>query len=480
MDETTRLSEAAARAEAEATYGQVDLGHGARTTRLVQMMAGLAQRPAGRVTQVFTQDAQRQGAFGFLESRRVREEDVAQAVSLTAAERVLGLEAVVVPMDQSSLHLGGAHGCPRGLGPIGKQQGVGGAAQGLQVMTGLALREDGTPLGVLAQDYWAREASGRRRHSTHDARPFESRESAHWLLVLEACLCALAAAGFTGDVRMQVDRGGDGWRLLSWMAASAHLVHVTVRAAQNRRLADGGKLFARLQRAPVLGQRTLQLPRRGPFHPARWARLQLRACPVRLLLRDRVSARTQTACLWALEAREVGRCPRGARRLHWRLLSNSPVHTFEQAARLLDDYTLRWRVEDFHKTWKSVCRVEDSELRSRPALEKWARLLAANAMRIERLKHLARTEPQADATRELAQDEVDTLLLLHRPDAYRQGARTLRMDEAVELIARMGGYTGKSSGGPPGSITLARGLERLDANVETYRAMQQLKNLTNA
>jgi hypothetical protein len=46
---------------------------------------------------------------------------------------------------------------------------------------------------------------------------------------------------------------------------------------------------------------------------------------------------------------------------------------------------------------------------------------------------------------------------------------------AVEWIARLGGYTGKSSGGPPGAITIGRGLERLKDYVEGARAMRALE-----
>jgi hypothetical protein len=42
----------------------------------------------------------------------------------------------------------------------------------------------------------------------------------------------------------------------------------------------------------------------------------------------------------------------------------------------------------------------------------------------------------------------------------------LNLEQAVLYVAEFGGYTGKSSGGPPGSTTIARGLERLQLVVE--------------
>ncbi len=43
--------------------------------------------------------------------------------------------------------------------------------------------------------------------------------------------------------------------------------------------------------------------------------------------------------------------------------------------------------------------------------------------------------------------------------------------EATLWIAEFGGYTGKSSGGPPGSITIGRGLERLLIAAEVLEAL---------
>jgi hypothetical protein len=36
------------------------------------------------------------------------------------------------------------------------------------------------------------------------------------------------------------------------------------------------------------------------------------------------------------------------------------------------------------------------------------------------------------------------------------------IDRVVDLLARIGGYVGKSSGGPPGPLVLARGLLKIE------------------
>ena len=155
-----------------------------------------------------------------------------------------------------------------------------------------------------------------------------------------------------------------------------------------------------------------------------------------------------------------------------------PVFSAEHAQKILESYRTRWRVEEFHRTWKKgECRVEDAQLGSVEALQKWAIVLAAVAARIERLKYLARKQPQAPASIELTEPEIEVLRLdrLDRARKARAYARSRPPNKrpkvekvpampsiatAVAWLAEMGGWIGPRNG-PPGSTTIARGLERV-------------------
>jgi hypothetical protein len=100
---------------------------------------------------------------------------------------------------------------------------------------------------------------------------------------------------------------------------------------------------------------------------------------------------------------------------------------------------------------------------------KWATILAAVAIRIERLKYLSREHPTLPASVELEPVEIDALRAVHRARARDQGKkvrvprteRPLTIGEATTWIAELGGWMGERRSGKPGSISLARGLEHL-------------------
>ncbi len=214
----------------------------------------------------------------------------------------------------------------------------------------------------------------------------------------------------------------------------------------------------------------------GPKRTARRAHIDVRWGRVVLRLRDRWRKTERRLEVMAVWAREEGTCPANEKPVDWLLLTSATVESFEDACLVVRGYTRRWRVEEFHKTWKSgACKVEQSQLRSQHAVTLWATILAAVAARIERLKFLARTTPEQPATVELSEHEIRALILLVRETKKRNETipdTTPTIGQATDWIARLGGYTGKSSGGPPGSITIRRGLDKVRPAARVIAALE--------
>lgn len=461
-------SEQSAAEWAAEEFGHAQLGNALRTRRLELMGQRLATAPAGLVTAVYSTPRERVGAYRWLESDHVSPDAIVASCAQATIQRADGEPWIYVPVDGSSLTLSDPKGRRR-LGAVGSYQKYG---RGLKTMTSLGVRTDGTPLGVLDLQWWARERRPGRKH-TRRQRPVEEKETRYWLQAIERVEAAFVRSPTQTRPWFLLDREGDFHELLAVMAKS-ETSRVTVRAAHNRRTATGetAYLWDTLRAQAPGGVYRLEVSA-GPHRQARTARMVVRWAKVSLLLRDQRSGRRTPVDLWAVLALEQGTVPAGEKPLQWLLLTNVPVSDFSTAAEVLFGYSQRWRIEEFHRAWKSQCHVEQTQLHDIQPIKRWATLLAAVAMRIERLKYLARTQPEVPATIELSQEEIDAVIVLRQPEGLQRGDQP-SIGEVVRWIADIGGYVGPSNG-PPGATVIGRGLQRVEPVVLALRHLAQQK-----
>ena len=431
----------------------------------------LARRPAGRVSEAIVDGAERQGAYGLLESEAVGADEIATAVFESTARACAEEDFVFCPVDGTSLTLTD-HDSSKGFGSIGSRNN---GASGLKVMNAMALSSDGVALGVTSQRWWVRPKHRRRRHRD-ELRP-EQKETQHWLDAIKQTREVIAKHAPNTRCWFQLDREADAWPTLMEAGLGDHWF--TIRASRNRRvvLPDGrySNLWQWLAQQPV--KATYELTVRGtPKRQARIAHMVVRACQVTLVLRDKRTKQRFLAVVNVVQAREQGTTPAGEPPLDWTLLTNRPIQNRKHLTDVVFGYSMRWRIEDLHRTWKSgACRVEENQLRSASAVIKWATILIAVAARIERIKHLSREEPDRPASDEFSPTEIKATVLLRFGKSGRgKPAPDARptLGQVTLWIAELGGYTGRtSSGGPPGSIVLARGLESVRAAAQALEAL---------
>ncbi len=459
------------RAWAEEQFGGVELGDVRRTARLVRVAASAAAFPAGTVTKVFADDAERQGAYDFLESPHVNAEALEEGVGRIVAARCGREERILVAVDGSSLSFVDREGT-RGLGAIGSYAAGG---LGLKVISALALSSSGVPIGLLRQVFWRRPVQRPTNRRPSSARSIEKKETKHWLdAVLTSAERIRSAAGAPG-ITFLIDREGDSAAMLSTLVGTGH--GFIVRGNWDRTVAgDDGrpwKLRDLLAHQKMLGSYKVELPAE-PGRAARTATVSIRVASIVIPLKDPVTGRKIGIRLSAVNAREMIDRPTGEEALDWLLLTNAKVSTFKEAHAIVSNYTLRWRIEEFHRAWKSGhCNVEQSQLRSEQALQKWALVLAAVASRVERLKLLARDSPTLLADAEFSEIELHALVLLKRRSKKKNETvpdDVPTIEQATLWLAELGGYTGESLGGPPGTTTISCGLFKLRAAADAIAA----------
>ncbi len=444
---------------AEQEFGQALLGDQRRTARAVAMAKAIAAHPSGLLTQVFAKSDEREAAFRF-----VRNDDISPSALMDAAHSRTALRCaehpfVFVAVDQTDLSIVDNQRT-KGLGDTGT---AGSRGSGLQVVNSLAVSPDGVPLGLLSQQYWTRLVGKRKLVESRRKRPPEEKETGHWLAALSQSQARLASVSTECLPWFQLDRGADAWPV--HLFAQKLDGYLTVRASWNRRLWRAPRepqryLWGHVEEQTPMGTHLLHIPRE-PGRPARQALLTVRATPVELDLVDHQKQRHHKTPLWAVLAHE-DQPPPGIEAVRWLLLTTHPVHSKDDALRVLGGYTQRWRVEEFHRTWKSgACQIERTQLRSKENILRWAVLLSSVAVRVERLAKLSRTQPDLPATTELDEAEIEAARLSTQRKPSKAG-QVPTIGEVTLWIAELGGYTGKSSGGPPGIIVLTRGLQRIE------------------
>jgi len=84
-------------------FGGVELGDARRTKRLVAMGAAACAHPSGKVAAVFIRDADREGAYDFVENDEVDPKEIVEGIASVTARHCMGLPFAFVPVDGTSL-----------------------------------------------------------------------------------------------------------------------------------------------------------------------------------------------------------------------------------------------------------------------------------------------------------------------------------------------------------------------------------------
>jgi hypothetical protein len=440
------------------------------------MAATVANGPAGKVTEVFADKAERQGAYDLIKNDMFLAADITEAQHVATARRCAEFATVIVATDGSSLSLRDADG-EKGFGRIGADASAG---KGIKVHSALAQREDGVPLGLAAQHYWIR---GPKPRTPSTKRKLKDKELKYWLYVRKQAREVFHEHAPSTTIWFQHDREADAWPVILDAVEPRPGEHTTIRGSWNRRVAKDDQdspqryLWDEMRRQGIQGRYELQVAG-GRRRKARQGTFAIRACQVTLDLRNKWTKTHYTAPIWAVHVIEDGTTPEKEKPIEWMLLTTYPVHNLEDARRVVRAYSLRWKIEEFFKTWKSgSCRVEETQLRDSERVMKWAAILAGEAARQLRFTHLGRHSPDLPVQVEFDENELDALLDLS--DLPPSTANNLTIGRALLLVAELGGYTGKSSGGPPGVLVVARGLKKLDVVAHAYRIRSKRQALSD-
>jgi len=378
------------------------------------------------------------------------------AAHVTATGQRIAQERIVLAVqDTTSLNYS-THPATAQLGPIGSQPD---GLIGLLVHDTMAFSLEGTPLGLLDVQCWARDAATFGKKHQRKQQPIEQKESSKWLQSWRRVAAVQQRCPHTTLVSVG-DREADIYELF-------HLAHQTptgpkllVRARHDRELQnEQAGLFETICCAPIAGHQMVHLPRQKS-RAAREAKLAIRFAAV-TLCPPQDKPHLPPIAIWAVLAQEEN-APKNAEAIDWLVLTTIAVNSFEQASEKVHWYAKRWSIEVFHRTLKSGCRLEDRRLGHADRIETCLALDMVIAWRICHLVKLGRDVPELPC--DLYFEEAEWKALV----AYSTNSPVVpdqppALGKIVRMIAKLGGYLGRKSDGEPGTETLWRGMQMLSA-----------------
>lgn len=152
--------------------------------------------------------------------------------------------------------------------------------------------------------------------------------------------------------------------------------------------------------------------------------------------------------------------------LEWILLTDLNVDSYEKAYQIVEWYSSRWIIEDYHKALKSGMKVEELQLDTQHSIFAAISLMAVAALRLVNLREIIRLRSAAPSV-ESSLDELELILL------EKINKKKLKTVEDVgKALGRLGGHMGRKADGMPGMMTLWRGYSRLRDMSEGVRLIE--------
>ncbi len=452
----------------QAIFGHAQLGDQRRTARLVETFNLMQRHPGGTLPDKLPIPADLRAFYRLCDADEVTHAAIIAAARQYTLTRIADCTGpVLLVHDATELDYTSLKSLVDDLGQIGKGFGLGYICQNVLAVAA----ETGDVLGLVDQILHCRDEVPKNETLT-ERRERKTRESLLWLRGTEH----LPADAKLIDVS---DQGSDTFEFLEHEFHSGR--RFVVRAHKVRKVYAGHQAIGSQHylkeyalSLPELGQFTMDVQAQAGRKARKGAEFIVRGGPLLVCPPHAKSGHHGDAPLplYVVQITEVDP-PAGEKAIDWTLLTNEEVQTFHDAWRVAGWYERRWIVEEYHKSQKTGCQVEDMQFTTTAQLEPAIALLSVVAVTLLNLRDASR-RPDAKtrpATTILAPDYVDVLSLWR----YRKIRKDLTVHDFFYALARLGGHQNRKSDHRPGWLVLWRGWTKLQAMCDGYAVAKEIK-----
>lgn len=453
---------------AEHEFGGAQLGDNRLNKRLVSVAAAKAEDPGSAFSGTVKGSwPETKGYYRMIdqpEDSAVNLSNILAPHRKRTIRRMMDQKTVLCIQDGSELNYTNLDRC-KDLGFLKSNQ-TGAKTMGLNLHSTLAVTTNGLPLGVLKSQAIApkpKDSDDKRKPSSI---PIEEKKSFLWI-EHHRDLVELSREIPTTKLINVCDREADFFEMFDEQRKNPG-VDMLIRAQHNRNIREEPfKLFEAVRQAPELSRISVSIPymsarpkkskqRKRAARPGRQAELAVRKIHIQLPPPEYYSDKAPID-IWLIHALEATP-PMDTKAVEWFLLTTIDIISSEDAERCLRWYTLRWRIEDWHRVLKSGCRIDDLKHKTAERLRRAIGINLVIAWRIMLMTLLGRETPQLPAEILFSDIELKTLRAYAKKKALKPPTT---LGEAVILVAKIGGYLDRKNDPPPGHQILWHGYAKL-------------------
>jgi hypothetical protein len=447
------------REAAECEFRDARLGKRFRTL-LAQIGSAMGQS----IPLVCQDWANTKAAYRFFSNDRVSEADILVGHFRSTRDRVAATEGLVLVLHdtteftyqrEKSEAIGITKKINSGRDKAGRLRSH--TVCGILMHSSLAVTTEGLPLGLTAVKFWTRKkfkgTAALKKKINPTRIPIEKKESIRWLENLKQSTVLLEDPGRCVHIG---DRESDIYEL--FCAAQQIGTHFLVRTCVDRLAGDGDHTIAEeMDEVAVKGLHRVEV--RDSNGDPDEAVLEIRYRKIRVLPPIGKQKRYPALTLTVIHAEER-ETPKDRKKIEWKLITDLPVQSRQDAIEKIEWYALRWKIEVFHKILKSGCKAEESRLRTAQRLANLISVFCILSWRVFWMTMLNRSAPDAPPDLALTEDEIALLDHLVK-DKSKKPPRRKTLSHYLTKIARLGGYLARANDPPPGNTVMWRGLSRL-------------------
>jgi Transposase DNA-binding/Transposase DDE domain len=415
-------------------------------------------------------ESEQRGFYRFLANEKVTEQALVEELTTRCGKNVQDRDVLLI---QDSSSMGFSHHSQHiktnsGLGLVGNKIGL-----GFITHTSLVLDANNESiLGFSDIQLWHRtEDKSNNTTRRYKQQAIEDKESYKWIKAgYQAKECLATARSIT----IIQDREGDIYEQFCLIPdAKTQLI---IRNRDNRKLADGSKLYECLEKAPVLGTYTIAVygdVRKEKVSRTATVEIKCRQVAIEKPASAKSKGIPNSLFLYAVEARENNGPKKDA--ICWRILTTIKVETYEEAIAIIEKYKQRWYIEQlFRLLKKQGYQIEDSQLETGWAIRKLFVLVLNAALRVMQL-YLAYGKEESQATEEVfSEEEIQCLHAIEQNHIAKTEKTTNpfpaeKLSWASWIIARLGGWKGNNKQRRAGPIILKRGLDEFQTMYQGWK-----------